>query len=110
MKILSIITLTFLLAGCESSRQSASLSAEQAATQAMRLANDKADTLFHHRPFRDSKPAQFTAGHWIWTDRRGAGLGDFQARVELAADGSTNNVDVQLLDDALRPLGGMQVR
>ena len=98
MKIASIIALTLLLASCESSRQSPSLSAEQAATQAMRLANDKAFTLYQSRPFHAGQPAQLVAGHWIWSDLRGFGHGDVQATVELAKDGSTNNVNVQLLD------------
>ena len=94
MKISSLITLAFLLAGCESSRQSASLSAEQAATQAIRLANDKAFTLYHGRPFQPGQPAQFVAGHWIWSDRRGFGQGDIEASVELAVDGGPQKVEV----------------
>jgi hypothetical protein len=78
------------------------LSAAQVETLALQLANERADTLFHRRPFQDSQPAQFAAGRWIWTDSRGLGLLDFRARVELAVDGSTNSVDVQLFDDALR--------
>jgi hypothetical protein len=89
---------------------SASLTAEQAKTLAMRLANDKADTLFHQRPFQGGQPAHFEAGRWVWTDSRGAGLEDFQATVELAADGSTNKVDIRLLDDALRPMPTQPVR
>jgi len=97
MKIVSIIALTLLLASCESSRQGPSLSAGQAATQAMRLANDKAFALYQSRPFQDGKPAQLVAGHWTWSDQRGYGHGDIQATVELAKDGSTNNVSIQLL-------------
>jgi hypothetical protein len=110
MKIASIIIVTLLLVGCTSTRPSASLTAEQAKTVAMRLANDKADKLFHHRPFQDSQPAHFAAGRWIWTDSHGVGLEDFQARVELAADGSTNSVDIKLLDDVLRPTIRIQER
>lgn len=73
--------------------------AEQAATQAMRLANDEAFTLYHSRPFQAGQAAQFVGGHWIWSDRRGFGHGDIQAAVELAADCSTNHVDLQLLND-----------
>jgi uncharacterized protein YcfL len=47
MKTSFIIIFTLLLVGCASTRQSASLTAEQAKTVAMRLANDKAFTLYH---------------------------------------------------------------
>jgi hypothetical protein len=64
----------------------------------MRLANDKASTLYQHQPFVAGQSAQFVAGHWLWVARQGFGRGDIQATVELAADGSTNNVDLQLFD------------
>jgi hypothetical protein len=98
MKISYIIISAFLLVGCSSSRQGASLTAEQAKAVAMRLANDKASSLYHCEPFRDGQSAQFVAGHWLWAERQGFGHSDFQVAVELAADGSTNNVDLQLLD------------
>jgi hypothetical protein len=98
MKTSLVVVLAFILVGCESSRQSASLTTEQATTTAMRLANDKASTLYQHRPFVAGQPAQFVAGHWLWDARQGYGLGDIQATVELAADGSTNNVDLHLFD------------
>jgi hypothetical protein len=98
MKIASVITLAFLLAGCVSSRRSALLSAEQATTQAIRLANDKAFTLYSTRPFQQGQSAQFVARHWIWSDRRGFGHGDIQASVVLAADGTLQKVDVTFLD------------
>jgi len=98
MKIASILISVVLLTGCASSPQSSSLSAEQAGTLAMRLANDKASTVYHCQPFRDGQPAHFVDGHWIWTSQQGYGLGDIQARVELAPDGSTHSVDLQLLD------------
>jgi hypothetical protein len=78
--------------------KSASLTAEQAKTVAMRLANDKASTLYHCQPFRDGQPARFVAGQWVWADLQGFGHGDIQATVKLAADGSTISVDLQLLD------------
>jgi hypothetical protein len=98
-----IFALLLLLAGCESSQRNVPLTAEQAKILAMRLANDKADMLFHHRPFQGGQSAHFAAGHWIWTDSRGVGILDYQATVDLAADGSTNNVAVQVLDSALHP-------
>ena len=98
MKTSCVIMFTILIAGCASTHQSASLTAEQATTVAMRLANDKASTFYQHQPFVAGQPAQFVAGHWLWVVRQGFGRGDIQATVELAADGSTNNVDLQLFD------------
>ena len=99
MKISVIAVFAFLLVGCESSRQSASLTSEQAKDVAIRLANQKADTLYHCQPFQDGRPARFTQGHWVWSDARGYGHGDIQATVELAANGSTNNVDIEFFDN-----------
>jgi hypothetical protein len=98
MKTSLILVLAFILVGCESSRQSASLTTEQATTTAIRLANDKASTLYQHQPFVAGQPAQFVAGHWLWVARQGFGRSDIQATVELAADGSTNSVSLQLFD------------
>ena len=99
MKTSLILVLAFILVGCESSRQCVSLTADQAKTLAMGLANDKAATLYHSQPFVAGQPAKFVAGHWLWVARQGFGRGDIQATVELAADGSTNRVDLQLLDN-----------
>jgi hypothetical protein len=96
MKQSLFLVLVFILVGCESSRQSASLTPEQATATAIRLANDKASTLYQHRPFVAGQPAQSVAGHWLWVARQGFGHGDIQATVELAMDGSTNNVELQL--------------
>jgi len=104
MKIACLITSVFVLAGCESSRQGASLTAEQAATKAIQLANEKAFTLYSRRPFERGQPAQMVAGHWVWLDRRGFGPGDFQASVELAVNGAPIKVDVTFLDS--RTLAG----
>jgi hypothetical protein len=98
MKASFVVILAFILVGCESSRQSASLTTEQATTIALRLANDKASTLYQHQPFVAGQPAQFVSGHWLWVAQQGFGHGDIQARVELAMDGSTNRVDLQLFD------------
>src|SRR6266481_5877421 len=98
MKTPCIIIFALLLVGCANTNQSALLTAEQAKTVAMRLANDKASSLYHCQPFRDGQSAQFVAGHWLWVKQQGFGHSDFQATVELAADGSTNKVDLQLLD------------
>ncbi|MGA3265828.1 MAG: hypothetical protein ABSE16_03290 [Verrucomicrobiota bacterium] len=96
MKTSLILVLAFVFVGCESSRQSASLTADQAETLAMRLANDNAATLYHSRPFVAGQPAQIVAGHWLWVVQQGFGLGDIQATVEVAMDGSTNHVDLQI--------------
>ena len=98
MKTSLILVLAFIFVGCESSRQSASLTADQAKALVMRLANDKVATLYHSQPFVAGQPAQFVAGHWLWVARQGFGHGDIQATVELALDGSTNKVDLQLFD------------
>jgi hypothetical protein len=96
MKTSLVVVLAFILVGCKSSRQSASLTSQQATTTAMRLANDKASVLYQHQPFVAGQPAQFVAGHWLWSARQGFGRGDIEATVELAMDGSTNNVELQL--------------
>lgn len=101
MKIVSIIVVTLLLVGCTSARPSASLTAGQANAIAMRLANDQAFTLYHCRPFHDGHPAQFVAGHWLWVEREGFGHSDIQATVELAADGLSHQVQVQVLDSQI---------
>jgi hypothetical protein len=97
-----IIIFSFLLVGCAKSRHSASLTAVQAKTVATRLANDQASKLYHCEPFRDDHPARFEAGHWIWTAREGVGHNDMEATVELAVDGSTNRIEVNLLDSQNR--------
>jgi hypothetical protein len=98
MKTPCIIIFTLLLVGCASTQKSASLNAEQAGIVAMRLANDKASTLYHCQPFRDGQSARLVAGRWIWIEQQGLGHGDIQATVEIAANGSTPDVKLQLLD------------
>jgi hypothetical protein len=98
MKTFSIIVFALILVGCTRTHQSASLTAEQAKTVATRLASDKALTVYHCQPFRDGEPARFVVDHWVWIGHQGYGHGDIMATVELAADGSTNSVDLQLLD------------
>jgi uncharacterized protein YcfL len=106
MKTSLVVVLAFILIGCKSSRQSAALTAEQATTVAIRLANDKASTLYQHQPFVAGQPAQFVAGHWLWVARQGFGRGDIQATVEVAMDGSTNHVDLQMFDSQNPPSQG----
>ena len=92
--------MALLPVGCASNHPATSLSVEQATAIALRLANEKTFTLYHCQPFQDGQPAKFFRGHWSWTSQpQGYGPCDLQAQVALAADGSTNNVDVQLLDN-----------
>ena len=97
MKTSFIVLFAFLFVGCESVPPKASLTLEQARTTAIGLANARADVLYHCQPFQDGQPVQFVQGRWVWTDNRGLGHGDIEARVELAADGSTNSVKVVFL-------------
>ncbi|HEX5399935.1 MAG TPA: hypothetical protein VFY06_12900 [Verrucomicrobiae bacterium] len=103
MKPMFITICALLLVGCAASPRSASLDTEQATALATQLANEKAFTVYHSQPFQKGQPAHFEAGHWIWTGRRGVGRSDLQATVELAADGSTNNVTLQLFDSQVIP-------
>jgi hypothetical protein len=96
MKTSLVIVLAFILVGCESSRQSASLTTEQATTIAMRLANDKASAIYHRQLFHDGQPATFESDHWVW---RELVPGDIEATVKLAADGSTNSVVINILSE-----------
>jgi len=111
MRTSAIIIFAVFLAVCTNSQpgpaptlvsgKPASLTSAQATSLAIRLANDKADSIFHHRPFQDGKPARLVTGQWVWTDGCGVALLDYEVRVKLAADGSTNSVKVQLLDNSL---------
>lgn len=91
-----------------STGRSASLSTWQATTVAIRLANEKASIFYHCQPFQDGQPARFVASHWVWMGHQGYGHGDFEVTVELAEDGSTNNVDLQLLDNQNQLLTGQR--
>ncbi len=84
----------------------ASLTADQAKTLAMRLANEKTFTLYHCQPFIDGQPARIAGGRWVWIARQGFGHGDIEARVDLAEDGSTNNVYLRLLNSQDIPQSG----
>jgi len=96
MKTPRIILFALLLVGCTSTHQTALLSADQAKAVAIRLANEKAAATYHSRPFHDGQSPSFVAGRWTW---RQLGPGDIEATVELAADGSTNNVIINQLVD-----------
>jgi hypothetical protein len=98
MKTSIILVLAFMVVSCTRSQKSTALTAEQATITAVRLANEKASTLFHQQPFVAGHPADFVGGRWLWLARQGFGRSDIQATVELAMDGSTNSVDVQLFN------------
>ena len=102
MKASGLAVLVLWLTGCVGTRPGPRLTIEQATALAVQLANGKAATLYQCQPFSDGRPAQFAARHWVWTDRRGVGHQDIQATVELAADGSTNRVDLKVLDSINR--------
>jgi len=87
-----------LLRQAERHSRSASLTEVQAKKIVMQLANDEASKRYHCQPFRDGQPVRFEAGRWTWNAVEGIGHNDVEATVELAADGSTNRVDMQLLD------------
>jgi hypothetical protein len=72
------------------------LSANQAARLAIQLANAKAEATYQRQPFHDGQPATFVSGHWVW---RELAPGDFEATVELSADGSTNSVAINILSN-----------
>jgi len=96
MKTLLVIVSGVILVGCASSQPRASLSAEQATTLAIQLANAKAEATYHRRPFHDGQTATFESGHWAW---RELATGDLEATVEIAADSSTNSVGLNLLSN-----------
>jgi hypothetical protein len=82
------------LVGC---RHSVPLTNEKASDLARSLANAKAQELYACQPFNDGPTARFDKGLWVWHDQRGRGLVDYEATVELAADGTVKRVDVDLL-------------
>lgn len=103
-----LIILLLLLAGCcvtsaqttnaiASSNTPALLTAEQASSLALRLAYDKvyAKNNPREKPFIRDVQAHFMAGHWVWTNSAFSGYAVILATVNLAADGSTNSVDVK---------------
>jgi hypothetical protein len=97
MKTALIALFVVLLAGCASPRQSTYITPDQAKTLAVNLSNDKAFTVYGCRPFHDGEPAIFIDGRWVWSDLGGVAAYDVEASVELAADGSTNRVELKAL-------------
>jgi hypothetical protein len=103
MRTLHLVGFMFFLAGCSTSkRQEPTLSANQADALALKLANDKALIIYNWQIFQAARTARFAQGHWKWIQRQGFGHCDLEATVKLAPDGSTNAVDVNLLDNQNR--------
>jgi hypothetical protein len=74
------------------------LTGAQAEALAEKLANEKAQALYHCQPFRSGTPAQWVQGSWVWHDLRAQGTLDLEATVKFAADGTHPDVRVILLD------------
>jgi hypothetical protein len=103
MRTLPLAAFMFFLAGCSTGmRQRSTLTADQADALALQLANNKALTIYNYQPFRDARTARFVQSHWEWSQRQGFGHCDLEATVKLAPDGSTNAVDIKLLDNQNR--------
>jgi len=83
----------------EKEQSPAALTAEEAKSRARSVANQKAEELYGCKPFGNGPPARFVEGRWIWSDRRGQGSADIEARVAFDVDGTIHSVDVILLDN-----------
>ena len=99
---LSLIAIAscFLLVGCETQHRT-TLTSVQAKTMAQQLANDEAFTRYGCRPFDDGQAPRFEQGHWVWSDRHGYGKGDLEALVMITADGSTHELNLDVLTNDL---------
>jgi hypothetical protein len=101
MRALFVIALAVWFLGCRSTPQKVTLTPQQATSLAIELANDKSVSSYGFRPFRDGlQPARLVDGRWRWTGLKAFGRGDICAVVEMSADGSTHEIDLQLLDNA----------
>jgi hypothetical protein len=85
-------------AGLEGQVGASMLTGAQAEALAEKLANEKAQALYHCQPFRNGTPAQWVQGYWVWHDLRAQGTLDLEATVKFAADGTHPDVRVILLD------------
>jgi hypothetical protein len=113
MKLQHLIPILFLAAFCTVSAQTNNapastnkpplLTTNQAVTLAMQLASDKWNKDYSGRGQSQfvAGTLRFTAGHWLLVATQGFGKGDIQAKVELAPDGSTNSVILELLDNRI---------
>lgn len=99
MKAPCLLVLVVALFGCTNGPPPpATLTSGQATDLAQKLANDKAQELYHYRPFSNGPSAQLVSGLWVWQDRRGLGQTDIEATVKFASDGANPSVSVVLLD------------
>ena len=94
--LLIAIAAGFLVLGCATQHRT-TLTSAQAKTLAQHLANDVAFTRYGCRPFDDGQTPRFEQGRWVWSDRHGYGNGDLEALVTIAADGSTHEVNLDVL-------------
>ena len=102
MKLLPFIASMLLLVGCSTtSHQHQRLSVVEAKALAQQLANDAAFTRYGCRPFHEGQSPRFEQGGWVWSDRSGYGKGDLEALVMIAADGSTHEVNFDVLTNEL---------
>ena len=99
MKMKHLATLLVILAGCSTTAtHTGKLTADEAGSLALRLANEQAQTLYNCQPFHNASPARFLQGHWSWYQSKGLGLGDIEATVEFGPDGTEPIVTVARLD------------
>ncbi len=103
MKARVLFLLAMVLVGCASKPvQTRALTPAEAGELAQKLANQKAQGLYNCQPFRQMVPAQWVQGHWVWRDREGYGNGDVEASVRLASDGTSPEVNVDVLYSSYR--------
>jgi hypothetical protein len=96
MKRSIVLLFAFTLVGCRSLPPAGSFTSSQASSLSVQLANAKAEVRYGHQPFQGGQPATFEVGHWAWSEKCGFGTADIRAVVDLAADGSTNNVSIEM--------------
>lgn len=98
--LLLVIASSLLMVGCATQHRT-TLTYVQAKTMAQQLANDEAFTRYGCRPFDDGQAPRFEKGRWVWSDRHGYGKGDLEALVMIAADGSTHEVNLDVMINEL---------
>lgn len=102
MNLLPFIASMLLLVGCSTTPyHSQRLSVVEAKVLAQQLANDAAFTRYGCRPFHEGPSPRFEQGGWVWSDRSGYGKGDLEALVMIAVDGSTHEVNLDVLTNEL---------
>ena len=101
MKTAGVILLLVILLGCQTRKKMPPqvLSQKQAQALACRLANEQSRALYKCEPFENEAEARFEGTRWEWTQYRGLGDLDMEARVSFASDGSAQRVKVLLLDN-----------